>query len=324
MADKWSRRPEYSHGWMVPLFGVFMLWHRRDLLGAASTRKGTPAALVMFAGVVAWLGPWMFEVESPAWEAVQLLGVALSVVGFAVMVAAWLEGTKVQPNWWGLPLLIAAVAIRLYAASHFLEWIDFVSLIPFTAGMVLLFGGKAMLKWSWVVIGFLFFMIPLPFTLEVALRDPLRRIGTFASTYVMQTMGLPAFSEGNVVTVNDVGIDIVEACSGLRMMMVFFALSVGLAVILERPLWQRLLLAVSAIPIALITNIMRITFTGLLYVWGYDSLADDFFHDFAGLLMPIIACCLLGVELWYLDHLFITEERKPLGFGMQGRDPAVS
>ncbi len=324
MADKWSRRPEYSHGWMVPLAGVFILWHRRDMLGEVKPRKLASVAWIMIPGVIAWLGPWMFEVEGSIWTAVQASGVFLSLVGFAALLAGWLDNTDVQPSWWGLAVLLLAVAVRLYAASHFLEWIDFVSLIPFVAGMVLLFGGKRIFRWSWVVIAFLFFMIPLPFTLEVALRDPLRAAGTFASTYAMQTLGLPAFAEGNVVTVNDVRIDIVEACSGLRMMMVFFALSVGLAIIIERPLWQRLLIACSAIPIALITNILRITFTGLLYVWGYDELADDFFHDFAGWVMPLMAVGLLRLELWYLDHLFIIDEKKPLDFGMRGSGPAVA
>jgi len=161
-------------------------------------------------------------------------------------------------------------------------------------------------------------MIPLPFTFEVALREPLRRFGTLASTYVMQTMGLPAFSEGNVVVVDEVQINVVEACSGLRMMMVFFALSVGLAIVLERPIWQRLLIAASAIPIALVTNITRIVVTGLLYVWGYHELADDVFHDFAGWLMPPMGLALLGLELWYLDRLFIVDEKIPLSFGMKG------
>ncbi len=318
IADKWARRPEYSHGWMVVLFALYLLAVRRETHLKNSPSSETAGRLLLAVGGAAWLGPWLFELSGTLMSVVQWAGLALSTAGFSVMVSSWVGEEEVQPSWWGLPILLAAIGVRLAAAEYFLEWFDFLSMIPFLIGLVLLIGGWRVLRWSWVPILFLFFMIPLPFTFEVALRGPLRSIGTVASTYVMQTMGLPAFSEQNVVNVGDVRIDVVEACSGLRMMMVFFALSVGLAIVLERPLWQRLLIAASAIPIALITNITRIVVTGLLYVWGYDELARDVFHDLAGWLMPPMGLALLGLELWYLDRLFIVDEKIPLSFGMKG------
>jgi exosortase len=321
MAIKWSDRPEYSHGWMVPLFAIFLLWARRSMLNAEAPDRPGLGTWLFSAGIVLWLGPWQFEATAGIWTAVQYAGIFLTLLGFGAMFAAWAGTTPLRPSWWGLPLLVFAIGVRLYAAGMYLEWIDFITLIPFVAGLVLLTGGWKVFRWSGVAIAFLFFMIPLPFTLEVALRDPLRNAGTIASTYAMQTIGLPAFSEGNVVTVNNVAIDVVEACSGLRMMMVFFALSVGLSIVLDRPLWQRLLVALSAIPIALITNIARITLTGLLYVWGYNELADNFFHDFAGWLMPLMGVALLRLELWYFDQLFVVDEKKPLKFGIERSAP---
>ncbi|MGE3999290.1 MAG: exosortase/archaeosortase family protein [Planctomycetaceae bacterium] len=319
IAYKWDERPEYSHGWMVVLFALFLLWTRRHILGGKDSAATQTGLVLLGLGAAAWMGPWLFGAAAGWVSAVQWVGMGLSTLGFAVMVSSWIGPDDVHPSLWGLPVLLAAVTVRLAAAQVFMEWFDLLSLLPFIAGFVLLMGGWRILRWSWVAILFLFFMIPLPHTIEVALRDPLQRLGTVSSTYVMQTMGLPAFSEGNIVTVNDVGINVVEACSGLRMMMVFFALSVGLAVVLERPVWQRLLIALSAIPIALITNITRIMATGLLYVWGYDKLAEDVFHDFAGWLMPVMGLSLLWLEMWYLDHLFIVDEKIPLSFGIGGR-----
>ncbi|MBX3436934.1 MAG: exosortase/archaeosortase family protein [Planctomycetaceae bacterium] len=319
IADKWDRRPEYSHGWMVVMFSLFLLWSRRGMLQGNDPQAESIGTLLLGIGGLAWIGPWVLQ-SSGAWvSTVQWLGIGLAPLGFSLLVASWIGEEDVRPSWLGLPLLLLAAGGRILAADYYYEWFDFLSLIPFIAGLVLLLGGWRILNWSWLAILFLFFMIPLPFTFEVALRDPLQRIGTLASTFVMQTMGLPAFSEGNRVIVNDVPINVSEACSGLRMMMVFFALSVGLAIVLDRPAWQRLLIAASAIPIALITNITRITTTGLLYVWGYNQLAEDVFHDFAGWLMPPMGLALLWLELWYLDHLFIVDEKKPMRFGMQNR-----
>jgi len=318
IADKWDRKPEYSHGWMVVLFAVYLLWSRRDLLSGQDEKRERAGLALMGLGGAAWLGPWLFEFSPTFGGIIQWVGVALSSVGFALFVSSCIGDDDVTPSWWGLPILLAAIAGRIAAAKYYMEWFDFLSVIPFLLGMVLLIGGRRVVRWSWQAILFLFFMIPLPYTLETALRDPLQRMGTLASTYAMQTMGLPAFSQGNRVYVDEVPINVSEACSGLRMMMVFFALSVGLAIVLERPVWQRLLIAASAIPIALITNITRITATGLLYVWGYNELADNFFHDFAGWLMPPMGLGLLWLELWYLDHLFIVDEKVPMSFGMKG------
>ncbi len=108
------------------------------------------------------------------------------------------------------------------------------------AGLTLLCFGAKVLLWSLPAILFLGFMIPLPYTIETALREPLRGAGTIASTYVMQTMGLAAFREGDGYTiVTDHGrIGVVEACSGMRMLMIFFALSTAVAMLSERPRWR--------------------------------------------------------------------------------------
>lgn len=258
MSRKWAHDPQYSHGYLVPLFSVVLLWLRRDLL----------------------------------------------------------EPHKLRPNWWGLPILLIGIAVRLSGAYFYYEWFDFLSLIPCVAGIVLLVGGWHAIRWAWPAIGFLVFMIPLPYRLEGALRGPLRSIGTMASTYMMQTVGLPALAEGNVVVVNDVRIGVNEACSGLRMLMIFFALSTAVALLSDRPLWERAVIVLSAVPIALVTNITRITVTGLLYATGQDRLADLVFHDLAGWLMMPFALVLLGIELKLLSRLFLVEVRKPMAVGL--------
>jgi exosortase len=166
-----------------------------------------------------------------------------------------------------------------------------------------LLGGWKAFAWAWPAIGFLFFMIPLPFSLENALANPLRRVATSCSTYFLQTLGFPAFAEGNVIRLNEVRIGVVEACNGLSMLMVFFALATAVALVIQRPLADRLTLVVSAVPIALIANVLRITITGILHKTTSSAVADTFFHDFAGWLMMPLALGLLWLELKYLELL---------------------
>jgi hypothetical protein len=77
-------------------------------------------------------------------------------------------------------------------------------------------------------------MIPLPFRVEGPLAYPLQRVATLVSTYVLQTLGFVAFAEGNVIPLGAVQIGVVESCSGLSMLVTFFALSTGVVLVSRR------------------------------------------------------------------------------------------
>src|SRR5579884_1970491 len=97
----------------------------------------------------------------------------------------------------GLLLMLAGTLVRLAGVYTFFDWLDAASIIPCLAGLFVLFGGWKALRWAWPALGFLVFMIPLPFRVETALSHPLQSLATQASTYLMQTVGLPALAEGN-------------------------------------------------------------------------------------------------------------------------------
>jgi exosortase len=150
-------------------------------------------------------------------------------------------------------------------------------------------------------------MLPLPFRIESALALPLRRIATEMSTYALQTLGCPANAEGNIIYIDDIRLGVEEACSGLGMLMTFFALATALAMIVRAPLWDRLILVASAIPIAILANVIRITATGIAYhLAGKDSsLAQVIYHDLAGWLMMPMALAMLWLELKFLANLLM-------------------
>jgi exosortase len=152
-------------------------------------------------------------------------------------------------------------------------------------------------------------MVPLPFRIDTALAQPLRRFATAASAYLLQTLGLPAFAEGNVIVVEDLRLGVVNACSGLGMLMTFFALATAVAVLIDRPLSDRFVLIASAAPIAILANIVRITATALAHrAWGPDA-AHLVLHDLAGWLMMPLALGILALELSLLRRLLPFAER---------------
>jgi len=288
-------------------------------------------------GVVAWLGLaavlggvfWSywptFVTMAGKWEADPQYSHGWLVPAFAAALLwlRWdkLELDKVGVNWLGLLLVLLGTGMRLGAGWLNLDWFDGLSLVPTLIGLCMLFGGTAALKWAWPALGFLIFMVPLPYSVERMMMGPLRNLGTVTSTYVMQTLGLPAIDEGNIIHLGEHTIGVAEACSGLRMLVIFFALSTAVALVIDRSLWVKLLIVVSAIPIALISNITRITVTGLAYEWLNPELAESIFHDWAGWLMMPLGLALLWLELWLLSHLFVEEEDdslETLGMGIPG------
>ena len=136
----------------------------------------------------------------------------------------------------------------------------------------------------------------------------------------MQTIGLPALSEGNVIVLNEARLNVIEACSGLRMLVVFVALSAAMALLTRRPLLDKLILLVSAFPIAVVSNIIRITMTGILHETTSSETANAFFHDLGGWVMMPLGLLFLALEVKVLSHLFIDPPPAP---PRVVRDPAL-
>lgn len=218
---------------------------------------------------------------------------------------ALLPTDSIKPSWWALPVLACAATMRLVGSRYYIGTLEQYSIFPVVAGIVLATVGWTGLRWAWPSIAFLFFMIPLHGRISGILTEPLQRIATLASTFLIQTVGIPAVATGNVIHLTEVDVGVIDACNGLRMMMTFFAITTAVAVISDRPWWQKLLIAVSAIPIALGCNIARIAVTCILHETVGHKLAELVFHDLAGWLMMPAALLILLAGLRVLDRVFV-------------------
>src|SRR5262249_9171964 len=145
-------------------------------------------------------------------------------------------------------------------------------------GTCWLLAGRGFFGWAMPAIVFLWFMMPLPFSAETALGVPLQTIASMLSCYMLQSLGQPALGEGNIITLGDHQLEVAQACSGLRMFMSFVALGLAYAMVVQRPLWQKVTVLVSVLPIALLSNAIRITITGILFQYASNEWAQDFAH----------------------------------------------
>jgi exosortase len=213
-----------------------------------------------------------------------------------------------RPSLLGLPLLAAGLGMRFAGTYLYFDWLSAIALVPCVAAVALLVGGWGALRWSWAGIAFLAFMVPLPFRLEVALAQPLQRVATIVSTYTLQTLGFVVYSEGNVLRLGQIRIGVVEACSGLSMLVIFFALSTAVSLVCNRAWPVKALIVLSAVPIALLANITRITVTAVLHKTVGSEIADYVFHDLAGWLMMPLALGMLWLELRMLAWIVVPAE----------------
>jgi exosortase len=253
MVRRWVQDPQYSHGFLVPVFAATLLWLRRR----------------------------------------QLDGVTPDLYN------------------WGLVILLLGAVLRLVASYTFFDWLSLFSFVVCLAGLAVLFAGRRGIRWAGPAIAFLVFMIPWPYRLEVALAHPLQRVATLASTYALQTLGVAALAEGNTIVLDEVRLEVIDACSGLSMIASFLALATGVALLIRRPLWEKVLIVLSSIPSAVIVNVFRITLTGVAHEVAGSYVADQLFHGPAGLLMPPAALVLLWLELKFLSRALIQPRRTP-------------
>lgn len=179
------------------------------------------------------------------------------------------------------------------------------------AGVLFLLG-PSMMRMLWFPIAFLLFGVKISDRIWDQLAWQLQLFAAKASAVLLNLVGIDASVRGSTIElyrgVQFLGkLNVAEACSGLRMLMAFMALGVAVAFLADRAGWQRVVMVISTVPIAIAVNVLRVTVTGLLFLVN-PELAQGSFHTLIGMLMLIpalLAYLLLG---WVLDHIFIDDE----------------
>jgi exosortase len=223
------------------------------------------------------------------------------------------QNNEFNPNYLGLFFLICGI---LFYPFNIVQ-LQYGYLRPMgmiaTLGAIMLFlGGWRLVKYTWLPIVFLIFAVPLPRRYYVSLTMPMRHLAASVATALLNlVVGMEATVNGVVIDVIYKGrqlepsLNVAEACSGMRLLTAFLALGVAMAYLHYRPLWQRLVLLVSTIPIAIFCNIVRVTITGFIYVLIHPKYTQGIYHDVLGLMMLPLAFGLYGFLAWFMSSLFI-------------------
>lgn len=154
-------------------------------------------------------------------------------------------------------------------------------------------------------------MFPIPHFLYNKLSVKLQLISSQLGVTIIRLYGMSAYREGNVIDVGFTKLEVIGACSGLRYLISLIVLGLLLAYFLKVRFWKRLILVLSTIPLAILSNGIRIGLTGILYKLIGPQAAEGFFHDFSGWFIFMFSLCLLLPLMWILKKLPPSEATGP-------------
>ena len=177
------------------------------------------------------------------------------------------------------------------------------SMLVFVVGIVWLLYGLPVLKTLRFPLGFMFLMLPLPGFIYRNVTFPLQLISSKWSVGILQKLGIAAYREGNVIDLDFMMLQVVEACNGLRYILPLFTLGVLFSYFLQKTLWKRVVLVLATIPISVAANVFRISGTGITAMYLGEETARGFFHDFSGWLVFVFCLGLFAILNWLLRFL---------------------
>jgi len=220
-----------------------------------------------------------------------------------------------KPNYLGLFFLICGILFYPINIVHLqYGYLRPIGMIATLGAIVLFLGGWRLVKYTWLPIAYLVFAVPLPSRYYVPMTIPMRKLAASVATSLLNWIpDMEATVRGVVIDIFYKGrnleppLNVAEACSGMRLLMAFLALGVAMAYLHYRPAWQRIVLLVSTIPIAILCNVVRVTATGFIYVLIHPKYTKGVYHDALGFAMLPLAFVLYGLLASFMSSLFVEE-----------------
>jgi exosortase D (VPLPA-CTERM-specific) len=202
----------------------------------------------------------------------------------------------------GVWVLLAAEILAVFgtlAQSYFVEQVGLVTAL---LGLAVVVAGTGPLRLFLALYVILLLTIPMPYTLQAILTLKLQLISTDIGVWIIQLLGIPVFSEGNVIDLGIYKLQVAEACSGLRYLLPLTCISFMLACVYQAPMWKRAIIFASAPLITVLINSFRIAVIAVLVNRFGSQMAEGFLHQFEGWVIFLFGAALLIGEIVVLER----------------------
>lgn len=225
--------------------------------------------------------------------------------------AAYLFLTRIErlvasapaPAWLGIGVLVFAMGVLLIGELSALFIIAQYAFLVTMWGLAFTLFGTRGTRAIWASLAMLVFLVPLPVLVQYKLSSGLQFISTDLAALVLRTLGVPVYVEGNVIDMGVSKLQVVEACSGLRYLFPLMTFGFLCGYIYRGPNWHRVVIFLSAIPVTIVMNSIRIAVTGILYnAYGIGA-GDSFLHYFEGWVIFVGCLLFLFAEMVLLARL---------------------
>ena len=238
---------------------------------------------------------------------------------FVPIVAAYIAWTRRdallriewKPVWWGIGLLLWAAGqayLGLLGAELFLQRTAFLMSL---LGLLLVLGGKALIRELLFPLLLLPFMIPLPTVIYNQITFPLQLFASTVAEKSLEMLNVPVIRDGNILELASQKLSVAEACSGIRSLLSLSFLSLVYAYFFDRKVWMRWVLLIATVPIAIIANSARVTLTGLFSEID-PSLAEGFFHEAEGWVIFVVALAMMVVVHLLINFVYRRIHKEPI------------
>jgi exosortase len=216
-----------------------------------------------------------------------------------------LLATPTHPNPLGVALILTSLAVLVVGVLGADLFATRISMVGVIAGAILFILGWPRLKVVAFPIAFLVLMIPLPALVLNQLIMPLQLIASQLGESILDLLHIPALREGNVIVLANATLQVAEACSGIRSLITLLTAAIVLGYFMDPRLSIRLLLVMATVPIAIVTNGLRVAGTGVIAHYYGPMAADQFFHGFSGwvvFLLAVLVMCAIQLALGRLPR----------------------
>ncbi len=213
------------------------------------------------------------------------------------------KSVPIRPSLWGGLVLLFACILRLFGLFFlYISAERFSFVVSIAAILLLLFGWRFFKKTATAML-FLCLMLPWPNRVQTFVTLPLQQWATSSAVFCLEIFGYDVIKQGNVIHIGQTTVAVAEACNGLRMVTAFFVISALVVMLIRRKWWEKMIVMLSSLPIALLCNTIRLTATAMAFTILKGDYWEKIFHDFGGYaMMPLALSAVIG-EFWLLGRL---------------------
>ncbi|GHF74931.1 VPLPA-CTERM-specific exosortase XrtD [Seohaeicola zhoushanensis] len=268
-----TRTPSLSFNW-----GIFWLV------------VATAAAGVFFVdGLDALLTAW----QRPEYSHGPLIPVLSGLLFLRQLKSVPVEPGPKNDRWAGVTLLLFAIFCgALGKMSNISDVVAYATILWVGAILLISFGWNTG-KHMWPPVLHLVYMLPLPGVIYFKLSTYLQFVSSELGVWFLQLMDVPVYLEGNIIDLGVMKLHVAEACSGLRYLFPILSFSYIFAVLYRGPIWHKAVLLISAAPITVLMNSVRIAVGGVLVQKLGIEWLEGFSHFFEGWVIFLICVLIL-------------------------------